>query len=657
MVIKPPYITKGIAWFTLICSLIVIAGWIIRIPDLTSLLPDSLSMKFNTAASFVLLSLAVIRYSTDAEDRRVRYFSIAIITIACLSLLEYVFGINLGIDELFVKDFSGAPNTFFPGRPSAFTAFCFLLLGIVLIVSRVRNNEAIVWLSLMVVVMIGGMVVLSFALGIDYLNSYARLTKVAFPTALLFLLNAIGIGLQLRISTRDRGFVRRLVLVCGILMGSLSMIFYYSNEGNERDLATARVFENTRSQIQELENAMHLLTNIESSTRGYLLAGDGKLLNRLEEDKIQLQNALSQMRDMIGDDSLQLNRLDSMQSLVLKRISLFSDEINMRQKNQLDQKILQPMVIQSATLMDSIRRLQARFIKDEDRQYVENRISNSEVIIRSGRVVYLLGFLMLCIIGILIVLIIQNTRSRIAAEKKADQLESTFEEKLQEQTGELLTDFEEMQRLATHLKDAREDERLQISLTVHDQIGQLASAIKMDLEWLDMQHKGSGEGEKKRLGHALTITDVLIDTSRKLAMSIRPAIIDELGITAALKWQCSEFQHKAGIPCHFRHSLDEELLDKNTRTELFRVCQEALDNVSRHAGATEVSVQLEETDTFVEMRIEDNGVGFDIARRSEGVGLISIRERAHSIGGELTIDSAPDKGTRLIVRVPKRNMI
>ncbi|MCK9402530.1 MAG: PAS domain S-box protein [Chitinophagaceae bacterium] len=211
----------------------------------------------------------------------------------------------------------------------------------------------------------------------------------------------------------------------------------------------------------------------------------------------------------------------------------------------------------------------------------------------------------------------------------------------------------ELKKLSNHLKNVREDERKYISREIHDQLGQLASAIKMELDWLNIHLVTADEKAKSRIARALDTVTIMIDTTRKIATSLRPSLIDELGLNDSLKWQCSEFQNLNGITCDFEEIFDDTGIVLEIKTELFRICQESLTNVMRHANASHIQVSIKDiTDAFA-LYIVDDGKGFDTSQKNSHLGLVGIRERAHSINGHLQIRSEPGKGTSICVTVPK----
>ncbi|MCW3088907.1 MAG: sensor signal transduction histidine kinase, partial [Sediminibacterium sp.] len=225
------------------------------------------------------------------------------------------------------------------------------------------------------------------------------------------------------------------------------------------------------------------------------------------------------------------------------------------------------------------------------------------------------------------------------------------ERKLAEE--ELKAKNSELKKLSSYLQNVREEERKYIAREVHDELGQLASALKIDIDWLGLRIVALEENAKHRIAHAHKTIEILISSIRKIASNLRPSILDDFGLNAALKWHCAEFTSLNGIPCTYEPGFDDEGLATQKKTEFYRMAQESLTNVMRHAKATEVSVSTREDDDYLYLVVKDNGLGFDVSQRKNTLGLIGLRERALSLGGGLHIESSPGNGTRITAVIPK----
>ncbi len=213
----------------------------------------------------------------------------------------------------------------------------------------------------------------------------------------------------------------------------------------------------------------------------------------------------------------------------------------------------------------------------------------------------------------------------------------------------------QLRQLSIYLQSVREAERTRIAREVHDELGQALTGCKIDLAWIaNRLPKGGGALLERARGLAARI-DSTIETVRRISAELRPGVLDHLGLAAALEWQASEFQNRTGIPCEVRSDLHEARLDQNLSTTLFRIFQETLTNVIRHAEATRVRVTLARRDDAIVLEVTDNGRGISPTEIESGhcMGLLGMRERAALLGGAFEIDRVSrGHGTRVCVSIP-----
>ncbi len=218
---------------------------------------------------------------------------------------------------------------------------------------------------------------------------------------------------------------------------------------------------------------------------------------------------------------------------------------------------------------------------------------------------------------------------------------------------------EQLRLLAAHLQSAREEERIRIARELHDELGTLMTAIKMDLAFLNKQITGSSPPKSPETLHeeiraTTELVDGAIRTVHQIVVELRPAVLDHLGLRAALEWQVQDFQTRTSIECQFRSDLDSAHLDPERSTAIFRILQETLTNVARHAHATHVDASLKEQDGHLILEVRDNGLGISEEQitNTNRFGLLGMRERAQIFGGDVVIHGAPGQGTTVTVRIP-----
>ena len=215
------------------------------------------------------------------------------------------------------------------------------------------------------------------------------------------------------------------------------------------------------------------------------------------------------------------------------------------------------------------------------------------------------------------------------------------QEELQHSVGQL-------RALAGRLQIVREEERKRVSREIHDQLGQALTAIKLELWPLVHQQKGQCET-------LLRLIDETMESVRRISAELRPGILDELGLRAAVQWATEEFESRTGMKCQLDLPPDDIVIDREVATALFRILQETLTNVVRHANATQVSVRLAREDDGLILEVQDNGKGIseEQASADRSLGILGMRERAILLGGELAISGAPGEGTTMRVRIPE----
>jgi PAS domain S-box-containing protein len=213
--------------------------------------------------------------------------------------------------------------------------------------------------------------------------------------------------------------------------------------------------------------------------------------------------------------------------------------------------------------------------------------------------------------------------------------------------------YEKFRSLATHFKKSIEKDRKYLAIELHEELAQLASVVKMDVDWLRIKTPDLPEAAKARIEHASAITGLLINTIRRINFSISPIMLEETGLDATLEWHCREFAVLNGIPCYFESNYNETDLSLEVQTDFFRICQEALSNIMYHAEAKNVLVTIKEVNNQICLSITDDGKGFIVDQQEKTPGLISMRERANSINGQLSIESAAGKGTTISVTLAK----
>ncbi len=226
--------------------------------------------------------------------------------------------------------------------------------------------------------------------------------------------------------------------------------------------------------------------------------------------------------------------------------------------------------------------------------------------------------------------------------------------------GELRNSREQLRALAAHLQMVREEERTRISREIHDELGQILTGLKMDLRWVEKKMVQSPAAEEQKaleqkIIEAEKLADSSIEAIHRIAADLRPGILDNFGLSAALEFEARRFEQQAGIQIAVKAPEELRDMEREVATAIFRIFQETLTNVARHAGATNIDVRLRDQNDELVLEVKDNGKGIaaDAASKRTSLGLVGMSERVRLLGGHMYLHGARHQGTTVTVRIPR----
>lgn len=220
--------------------------------------------------------------------------------------------------------------------------------------------------------------------------------------------------------------------------------------------------------------------------------------------------------------------------------------------------------------------------------------------------------------------------------------------------AELRRSRDELREFAAAASSVREQEKSRVARELHDELAQALTALKMDVNWLKERLPAGQPALASKLESMQTMLDTTVKATRRISSELRPLMLDDLGLIPAAEWLVNNFTQRTGIQCAFTVDPPDLALQDPHATAIFRILQESLTNVARHAHASRVDITLDGGDGELTLRVRDDGCGFAAGdpRKPNSYGLVGLRERAYLLDGEITVDTAPGKGATIEVRIP-----
>jgi signal transduction histidine kinase len=410
--------------------------------------------------------------------------------------------------------------------------------------------------------------------------------------------------------------------------------------------STAAWVTHTQHAQTLIEHLLRLAVDAETGQRGYLMSGREAQLDRFAAARNELPDALRELAELTNDNPVQVSQLETVRALIDARLEVLAKGIELKRAG--DEAGLSEWMQrrEGKIAMDSLR-LALDGMANEERMLYERRFHTFEQSLRLAHwALYLIVGTNIFLVSLGAVFLGQDSRRRRREAREAELRNAQLAQTVLDRTAELA-------ELSHYLQRMQEDERARIAREIHDELGGTLAAAKIDLQML-ANKLAPGHDQQIRLSRAMAAIDDAVQVKRRIIEDLRPSVLDNLGIGQALKWQCAEFAKRSGIPCHAELYDEHLVLAPATSIAMFRVLQEALTNVGKHAGASHVAISLRRDGERWVLRIADDGAGIDRqkARATLGHGLVMMRERARALGGEFSAATHGRRGTVVELRLP-----
>lgn len=402
-------------------------------------------------------------------------------------------------------------------------------------------------------------------------------------------------------------------------------------------------YSRTRSDVSRL---MQHVLDAETGSRGYLLTGDPRYLEPYSAAVAEISQNLDNLRSSFPPGAPELATVSQLTRDVQRKLAEMDVSVRLRQQGNEDAWKFVLLTDIGREHMDAIRGLAAKLIQgatvkmEAAQQQVEQSLTFSRIGIAAVALAGLLAFYLY---------LRQTTALKLAGEQQQAALQQErdlLEGQVRERTASLA-------ELATHLQQVREEERGHLARELHDELGALLTAAKLDVARLKSKLGTAGSPDvAQRLQHLTESLNSGIALKRRIIEDLRPSSLSNLGLTAALEILAREFAERSGI--EIASTLEAAELDEAGQLTIYRLVQESLTNVGKYAEAKQVDISLRDYSNHVEVEIKDDGKGFDPrSSRPSSHGLAGMRHRVEAAGGRLTVSSRPGNGTRIAAVLPK----
>jgi signal transduction histidine kinase len=400
-----------------------------------------------------------------------------------------------------------------------------------------------------------------------------------------------------------------------------------------------------QAQRNEVRRLQLLLQAAEAGQRGYMLTGQREYKEPYEQANLQLEAQLTRLRALFADDPDAQDNLREIEDLTRRKASELKTTVELFESRNVTAAL---DVVKTGIGLDHMRALDklvatTAALEEVKMAYARRNMINTLLLNR-------LGIAALVLVSLLSLAWILKQSKRLDAAREEQRAE------LQRERDRLETEVErrllELTELARHLQTVREDERSRLARELHDELGGLLTAAKLDVARVKSRLKGAPPEISERIGHLVQSLDAGIALKRRIIEDLRPSTLSNLGLTAALEVLCGEFARRTEVKVHTE--IDEVSLTEDVQLTAYRVVQEALTNVAKYAKASRVHVRLRNDGGVARLSVRDDGAGFDtrgVPMRARG--LAGMRFRVASHGGRLDLTSQPGSGTTIDALLPQ----
>jgi len=432
-----------------------------------------------------------------------------------------------------------------------------------------------------------------------------------------------------------------------LIVGFLAALFFLTGAGQARLQEAGERLQKSAARQHVIDELQNSLSRSVGAQRSYLLTADQRYLDVYQASSVDVVPELERLlQEYAGSDS-KLAEVQALQVLIGKRLADLSMVVAIQKSQGAAAAITLVKTNLGADTGEAINAIFARLRGAESREHDAARMHWTSSVTQSRWITAAGTVFNMILVGIAARLVYLDMRRR--AELTAELRDHTvqLEREVQDRTRELV-------ELSTHLQSVAEREKASLARELHDELGGLLVGARMDISWAE-QHLAKNDPDMKlRLQRVQQNLSAGVDLKRRIIEELRPTLLDNVGLFAAIRWQLKETCASAGLKCVQSYPEVEPKFTSEASIALFRIAQEAFTNILKHSGAKSMDIGLELNGDAMVMRISDDGKGISESQQSAigSHGLASMRHRVRALGGRLDVRSPPGGGTTLLVRIP-----
>lgn len=440
-----------------------------------------------------------------------------------------------------------------------------------------------------------------------------------------------------------------------LLLTALVVIAEISQNGQKE---INRSIEQSQQRQVALADLLTQLSDADASQRGFLLTNDNKYLQPYEAARDRIEPALDRLANLFRDNDRlimtrdQRDEVRHLRVLVGAKLGELAASLALYTSNGPEQALALVRTDLGSRTMTEIRD-ETEKLRMAEQDSVSVALARAERLRLVSRA--LMGGVVLLNIVLLIVaasLLARQARRRAELTEQLATENEELERRVRRRTAELSA-------LSSHLQQLSEKEKASLARELHDELGGLLIAVKMDISWLQKRWPHAEPDVMSRWTRVLKVLDDGVDFKRRIVENLRPTLLDNMGLFPAVRWIVQETCSRAGLQYTETYPEEEPLLIDDAAIMVFRLVQESLTNIVKHAHATDVHFAITLNSNELGVLIEDNGIGIDVDRRDAigSHGLATIRHRVRSFGGNVDIDAPAEGGTRVVARLPLKGIL